>query len=118
VGAAERLDVGELEDDGVVDQAVDGSGCGHGVAEDSIPLAEDKVAGEREASALVALGNQREEDFGFLRALLDVAEVVEDNEVEAVELSQGTRQSQVALGGEQLLYDLVGRSEVDGATAS
>ena len=77
-----------------------------------------RFAGESQASALVALGDQCEEDFGFLGALLDVAEVVEDDEVEAIELPKGPRQREVALGGEQLLDELVGRREVDGASTA
>ena len=34
---------GELEDDGVVDEPVDGAGGGHGVLEDLVPLGEDEV---------------------------------------------------------------------------
>jgi regulator of sigma D len=50
-------------------------------------------------AALVALGQQREEHFHFLAALLDVADVVEDQHVEAVELLEFGFEPQVALGG-------------------
>ena len=77
----------ELEDDGMVDDAVDGGGGGHWVFEDLVPLAEDQVAGDDHGASLVALGHEREEDFDFFGALLHVAEVVEDNDVEGIEAS-------------------------------
>ncbi len=48
----------ELEDDGVVEKAVDGRGGGHGVFEDPLPFAEHEVAGDEQRAALVALGEE------------------------------------------------------------
>ena len=74
-----------------MDEAVDRGGGRHGVLEDPVPLAEDEVARDQQRAALVALGEQREEDLGLLGALLDVAEVVEDQELEEIELAQEAR---------------------------
>ena len=90
----------ELEDDGVVDDAVDGGGGGHRVFEDLVPLAEDQVAGDDHGASLVALGHESEENFDLLSALLHVAEVVENDDIEGIEASQGAWESQVAFGGQ------------------
>jgi hypothetical protein len=74
-----------------MDDAVDGGSGGHGVFEDLVPLAEDEIAGDVHGAALVALGHEREEDFDLFSALLHVAEVVEDDDVEGIEASQRAR---------------------------
>jgi hypothetical protein len=107
----------ELEDDGVMDEAVDGRGGGHGILEDAVPFTEDEVAGDEERAPLVALGHEGEEDLDFLSALLDVANVVEDEQVERVELGQSARESEVTFGSEELLDEAKGRGEEDGTTS-
>ena len=66
----------------MVDQAVDGGGRGHGVLEDLLPLAERQVARQHHTAALVAFSQQSEQHLHLLAALLDVAEVVDDQRVE------------------------------------
>ena len=78
----------EFEDNGVMDDAVDGGGRGHRVFENLVPFSEDQIAGDDHGAPLVALGHEREEDFDLLGALLDVAEVVEDDDVEGIESAQ------------------------------
>jgi hypothetical protein len=46
--------------------------------------------------------------------LLDVAEIVEDQHLELIELAERARQREIALGGEQLLHEAIGGREVDG----
>ena len=99
----------------MVDQPVDGGSGGHGVFEDAIPLAEDEVAGEHQAAAFVAFGQEGEEHFHLFGALLDVAEVVEDDDVVAIHLFQPGLEAQVAFGDEHLLDEVEGAAEVDGA---
>ena len=103
----------ELEDHGVMDEAVDGGGGGHGILEDPVPLAEDEVAGDEHGAALVALGHEGEEDLDLVGVLLDVADVVEDEQLEVVELAQGAGEVEVALGGEEVLDEAEGRDEED-----
>ena len=80
----------------MVHQAVD-RGHGHGwVGEDLVPLAERLIAGGDQAAALVALGDELEQDVGFGLVLAHVAEVVEDEHVEAVELCQGSGEREIA----------------------
>lgn len=66
-----------LDDDGVVNEAIDGSSSGHGVAEDAVPLREDEVANDGDALALVALSEEGKEHFHLVALLLDVAKVVD-----------------------------------------
>ena len=68
-----------------MDEPVDG-GDGDGlVGEDAVPGAEGLVGGDGEAAGLVAPGDELEEDGGLGLVLLGVADVVEDDQVEAVE---------------------------------
>jgi hypothetical protein len=62
-------------------------------------------------------GHECEEDLDLLGALLHVADVVEDQEVEGVEAGEGARQGQVALGGEQLLHEAEGGGEEHGVSS-
>ncbi len=108
---------GEFEDRRVVDQAVDRSGGGHRVLEDPVPLAKYQVAGDHQGAPLVAFGHEGEEDFDLVRALLDVTDVVEDQEIEGVEALQGAWQGKVTLGGKQLLDEAERGCEEHGVAA-
>ena len=77
----------EFQDDRVVDHPVDGRGRGHGVGEDVFPLGEDQVGRDAHGPAFVAFGDEREEHLGLLRALGQVSQVVQQQEVVVVELS-------------------------------
>ncbi len=92
----------KLQDDGVVDDPVDGRGGGHGVGEDAFPLGEDQVGRDAQRPAFVAFGDEGEEDLGLLVALGQVAEIVQEQEVEVVQLAQLSGQVQVAFGGQQV----------------
>ena len=74
-----------FEDGGVMDEAVD---CGerHGrIRKDLAPFAERLIGGDEHGPALVAGANQLEQHAGLGLILGDVSEVVEDQQVEAVE---------------------------------
>src|SRR5450756_2741996 len=81
----------------MMDQPVDGGGRRHLVSEDPIPLAEEQVARQHHGAALVAFGEQRKEHLRLFRALLDVAQIIEQHDLEVVELAQGPWQRKVAL---------------------
>src|SRR5215510_6575646 len=102
---------GQLEDDLVVNEPVDRGGSGHWVLEDPVPLAEHEVAGDDHGAALVALGEEREQHLHLVAVLLDVADVVEDHGVEAIEHRELVLETQLALGDEQALDECVGRDE-------
>ena len=93
----------ELEDDAVMDQAVDGRGGGHRVFEDLFPLAEGQVAGEEHAAAFIAFGQEGEEDLDLIAVLLDVADVIDEQRFIAAEPPDGLGQHEIALGRQQLL---------------
>ena len=54
-------------------------------------------------AALVALGKQGEQHLGFVGTLLHVAEIVEQDHLEEVELAECAGQVEVAFGGEHFL---------------
>ena len=88
---------GELEDGGVVNEPIDGGHGRHGVLEDLVPLGEDQVGGDDDGFVFVALGEELEEDFHLLAGLLDVADVVDDDGVEAMEPGDHLGKLEVAL---------------------
>lgn len=100
-----------------MDDAIDGGSGGHGILEDPIPFAEDEIAGDQEGPTLIPLGHHGEEDLGLVGALLDVADVVEDEQVEDVEPAEGAGQREVAFGRQQVLDDLVGGREENRVSA-
>ena len=99
-----------------MDEAVDGGDRDGGVGEDLPPFAEGLVAGDDQRAALVAFGNQLEEDARLGAVLADVAEVVEDQAVELVEPGEGAGQDQIAPCHLELL-DEVGRAREENAVA-
>ena len=106
--AAVALDLVELEDRRVVDQAVDG-GHGHArIGEHVVPAGERLVGGDEDAAPLVALGDQFEQHAGLGLVLSDIREVVQNEQVVAVELGQCLRQLQALAGGLQALHQLAG----------
>ena len=76
------------------------------------------VARDEDGAAFVALRHQREEDLDLVSALLDVANVVEDQQLEGVEPSERTGQVEVSLGREQFLDQAEGWREEDGVPAA
>ena len=75
-------------------------GGGHGVGKGAFPLGEDQVGRDAQGPALVAFGDEGEENLGLLVAL---GEVAQEQEVEVVQLAQLSGQGEVALGGEEVL---------------
>jgi hypothetical protein len=70
---------------GVKHEAVDRGQGGEWVLEDLVPFGEDQIAADHDAAPLVAFGQEGEKDLHFLAALLDVAEIVEDDDAVAVQ---------------------------------
>ncbi len=102
----------------MVDEAIDGSGGGHGIFEDPVPLAEGQVAGDEQRATLVAFGHEGEEHLDLIGALLDVSDVIQNQELEGIKALQGTWQAEIAFGGEQILDEPESRREQDGVTAA
>lgn len=97
----------------MVDEAIYGSNGHHRVREDGIPLAKGMVCGNQETATLVAMGNQLKENGGFRLIFFDIAEVVEDEEVKAVQFRQGSWELELELGVLQLLHQGHRREELD-----
>jgi len=76
-------------------KAVD-RGDGHGwIREDRIPCAKWLIRSDQQGSALVAGGDQFEDDAGLGLALLDVGQVVEDQQMVFVEFLEGCCQFEI-----------------------
>ena len=75
----------DLENGGMVDEAVDGGHGGCFVGEHLVPLTEGLVCGDQQRSPFVARRDELEEHAGFGLVLLHIGEVVEDQEVIAIE---------------------------------
>src|ERR1035437_5837240 len=101
----------ELQNDGVMDQAIHRRHRGHRVLENLVPLREDQIAAQQHAAPLIALGQKGEEHFHLLPRLLHVAQVVQNNGLKAVQLLEQFIQAQFPLGRQQLLHQLERRGK-------
>ncbi len=68
----------DLDDCAMMNEAVDGCDSDGGIGEDLVPFTEQLIAGDDQAPALVALGDQLEQDRRFGIIFADVAETIED----------------------------------------
>ena len=68
----------ELEDGGVMDEAVDSGDGHHFVSKDAVPFAKRLVAGDDYTAALVPVGNQLKQRLTFAVTGFDVTDVVND----------------------------------------
>src|SRR3954454_16667787 len=100
--AAVAFDV-HLEGGCGVDEPVDRGERHGGVREDLSPFSEGLVGRDQDGSTLVAGADQLEQDARFGLVLGDVGEVVEDQEVEAVEPVEGGFEGELAAGDLELL---------------
>ena len=90
----------------MVDQPVDG-GDGHGlVREDFVPGAERLIGGDGEAFVFVASGDEFEENGAFGAIFLGICDVVQNDEIELVELREGSFQNKVFSGGLKFLHQI------------
>ena len=94
-----------------MDETVDG-GQRHGWFDEYLaPLRERRVGCNRQALVLVAFGDEFEQHRGFRLIAPDVAEVIQDQQVVAIQLGQFLWQSHVAPGGLQSLHDVAASGE-------
>jgi hypothetical protein len=100
-----------LEDRGVMDEAVDDGDRHRLVREDLAPFAEWLVGGDQQGSPLVAGADQFEQHTGLGLILGDVGEIVEDQQVVFVELSDRRFEGEFATRDLQPL-DKIGGSGV------
>jgi hypothetical protein len=76
----------ELQDDGVMHQAVNGRHSGHWVLEDLVPFGEHQIAADHHAAPLISLGQKREQHFHLGAVLLHITQIVQDDDCVAVQL--------------------------------
>ena len=74
-----------------------------GSLEDPLPVREDQVAGQQDAATFVTMGQQCEENLHFLPALLNVADVIDYESLEAIQFLELLLQSQIDFGPQQSL---------------
>ncbi len=89
--------VGQLQNDGMMHEPIDGGGD-HGILENTIPLTEDEIAGDHKAAAFVSFCKEGEEHFHLFGALLDIAKVVENEDVAAIQFSEQVFEGEVSFG--------------------
>ena len=100
-----------LQDGGVVHEAIDG-GERHGlIREDLAPFSERLVGGDQHGTPFVARSDQLEQHAGLGLVLGDVGEVVEDQQVVAVEFGDGGLERQLPPGDLQPLHEIAGSGE-------
>ena len=87
-------------------------GRGHPFAlEDLAPFAEGQVAGDQKAAPLVAIGEHLEEQLGAAAAERQVAELIADEQIDAVELGQQAVEAMLLMGLLQLTDQAGGGEE-------
>src|ERR1017187_10689280 len=67
-------------------QPIDCRYSGHRVLEDFFPFRERKIARQQHAATFVSLGQQREQDFHFFAALLNISHFIDRSEEHTSEL--------------------------------
>ena len=78
-------------------QAINRCDGHHVIRQDGVPLTEGLIGRDEQAASLVAMGNQFKEDRGFGLRLFDVAKVINDEQVKAVQLVEQSGQLQLQL---------------------
>ncbi len=109
------LDV-HLDDGGVVHEAVDGRDRHRGIGEHVVPLAKRLVGGDQDRAPLVALADELEQHRGLGLIAPRVGEVVEHQQVVAIQPGDGGFQGELLTSRLQALDD-VGRAGEQRAVA-
>ena len=82
------VDGHHIQNDTVVDHAVDGCQGGHRIFENAFPFAEHEIGRDQHRFALVALSEKRKEHLHFVAIMLHVANIIEDDTGIFVQLGQ------------------------------
>ena len=110
--SAIALDV-HLDDGGVVNEAIDGSEGHGGVREDPISFAEGLIGRDQHGAPFVARADELEQHAGLGLVLGDVGEVIEDQQIEAIEAIDGSLEVELAPRHLEFLDEIGGPSEED-----
>ena len=111
VSTKNRLRSLHIQDDGVVDEPIDGGERHGGIRKHAGPFAERLVGGDQKAAPFVSGSNQFKQYAGLGLVATNVTEVIEDDEVILVELLDGTFQNERLPGGLQTLHEIRGAGE-------
>jgi hypothetical protein len=87
----------DLDDDGVVQEAVQEGGCYNLIAEDVAPFGEAAVGGKDHCAALVTSVDQLEEEVSPTRRDGQVANLVDDQQRGAAQIADAFAQGALAL---------------------
>jgi hypothetical protein len=95
--AAVAIDV-DFENRGVVNQAIDGGQRHGGIRENLAPCTKWLIGGDQRRSPLVTGTDQLEQNLGFRLIFTDIGEIIEDQQVKAVEPVYGGLKRQFPAG--------------------
>jgi hypothetical protein len=88
----------ELEDDSVMNKAVNHCCRGHRIFEDASAFRKRQIAGDEDAATLVTFGQRSEQHFHFFPALLHVPEIINDQAFEVRQFFEEAAELEVAFG--------------------
>ena len=88
----------KLNDDTVVNNAVNGSSRSHGIFENFLPLRKHQIRGNDYAASFVSFCQQGKKHFHFLSRLLDVTNVIQDENIKSIQMAQLMFEQQVPFG--------------------
>src|SRR5688572_16525785 len=117
-GAAGAVAVGlgaRLDDVGVEGDAVDDGGDEAGVSDDAAPFAEGKVAGQPDGGLLLPLGEHLEQQLGAAGVELDVADFVDQQQVETAVAGYEAGEAAFVGGFDELVDELGAGGVADSA---
>ena|SRR5579875_1146998 len=73
------VDGHHIQNDAVVDHAVDSRHRRHGILENALPFTEDEIGADQHRLAFIALGKKGKEHLHFVAIVLNVADIVKDD---------------------------------------
>ena len=85
-------------------EAIDRCGGRHCILEDLVPFAEGEIARQQHTPAFVAFRKECEQNLHLLATLLYVAQIINDQTLEARHLFDHLRKTQIASRNQQLLH--------------
>lgn len=108
----------DLDDDRVVQQAVEKRGGDHGIAEDVAPFGEPAVRREYHRALFVAVVDELEEEVCAARGDGQIADLVDDQQTVAAEEAELFTQATIPFGPAERLDDLGEGGAVDPLSGS
>lgn len=86
-----------------MNQAVNRCDGHHGIRKDLLPLTKGLIGGNQEAFTLVAMGDKFKQDSGFGFRFADIANIINQEQIEGIEFFQQGGQLELQFGLLQLL---------------